>query len=36
VNHLPWPSPTAQLRDRFDGARIRGRTFADVLLDDSW
>jgi len=32
--------PKAELwivgRDRFDGARIRGRTFADVLLDDSW
>lgn len=23
-------------RDRFDGTRIRGRTFADVLLDDTW
>lgn len=32
--------PKAELwivgRDRFDGARIRGRTFADVLLDETW
>ena len=32
--------PKAELwivgRDRFDGTRIRGRTFADVLLDESW
>lgn len=32
--------PKAELwivgRDRFEGSRIRGRSFADVLLDESW
>ena len=37
---FPRTFPRAELwivgRDRFDGQRIRGRTFADVLADESW